>query len=98
MNERDNIFNEYMNEFVKLDVIEKRNIILEDTKELLALVSKLAMDAGKNNDILLNKEILDLDKPPVSESDYLEAIYIYIQAVREKIGEYAEFIVDNFYK
>lgn len=90
MEDKVKIFNEFIEEYKKLSIEEKRKEIISAQKELIALFSNLCESVGANNKLLLNKEILDLNKEPVSETDYLEALFVYINMLKEQIGDYFE--------
>lgn len=48
--------------------------------------------------LLVNKELLDLDKPTVTEDDYLEAYFVYLHMLTDTFGVFAEKISDDFFE
>lgn len=90
MEDKITAFNNFIEEYKKLPIEEKRNELVLIHKELIALFADLCETIGAKKDLLLNKEILDLNKEPVSEDDYLEALFVYINMLKEKISDYFE--------
>lgn len=88
MEELNQTFNEYMEEFKKLNLKEKRNEIINSIKDLIAIFDKLAEIDGIELHYLKNQEIKDLQKEEVSEDDFLEGELVYIEVAKNMIGEY----------
>ena len=83
-------FNEYINEFKQLDIDSKRDEFINSLKEFLAVISVLASNEGLETTFLKNNEILDLQKEYVSEDDFLEAAMVYLENIKNIIGEFLE--------
>lgn len=83
--QRNEKFDKYVELFKQLPLEEKRKIVLKESKELLAFFSELN---DSKNEILINREILDAEKENVSEDDYVEALFVYINSLKELIGDY----------
>ena len=68
------MFEEKLNNFVesykKLSLVDKKIALEKEIKETLALLEKLHQNLGKENTILLNKEILDVKGLPEVQSSY----------------------------
>lgn len=90
MEELNNLFNEYINEFKKLDTMEKRNEVINSIKELIVVFEQLATKDNINLHYLKNNEITDLKKKDVSEDDFLEAEIVYLEVAKNLIGEYLD--------
>lgn len=50
----------------------------------------VATNEGVDTNFLKNKEILDLQKEFVSEDDFIEASLVYLENVKNIIGEFLE--------
>ena len=83
-------FNNYINEFKKLDTNLKLKQIVNSLRELVAFIDLLALEKNIKLDYLKSKEISDLNKPDVSQDDYLEAILVYIEVTKELLAQYLE--------
>lgn len=88
MNELNESFNNYINEYKKLPTNEKRNELIDSIKEIIVTFEYLAKEENIDIHYLKNKEILDLNKDTVSEDDFLEAAIVYVEVAKNIIGEY----------
>ena len=86
MNNLNETFNEYINEFKKLTTMEKLEELSISVKELLSFIDILAQNSGKELSYLTSKEIKDLYKENVSEDDYIEAILVYIENIKNNLA------------
>lgn len=89
MEELDNLFQEYMNEFKKLNIIQKRSEVLNSIKELIAAIEKFAEVDRVSLEYLKSGEILDISKSD-TEDDFLEAEIVYIENAKNLIGQYLD--------
>lgn len=81
-----NIFNEYVNAYKLLDIKDKRGEVVKKLKEMIVIFQQICEDSNIKYDLLTSREILDLEKEPVSEDDYLEAVFVYTNVLRELMG------------
>lgn len=93
MEELNKAFNEYMQEFKKLDTKDKRREVVTSIKELIVAFDKLAQADNIELHYLRSNEVTDLKKDNVSEDDFLEAELVYIEVAKNMIGEYLEYKV-----
>ncbi len=88
------MFEEKLNNFVeaykKLSLIDKKVALEKEIKETLALLEKLHQNLGKENTILLNKEVLDVKDGVSSEEDFVEAMFVYILMIQESLASYVD--------
>ena len=91
-------FENLVNSYKNLTIEAKRDEIVNVLKELLAVVDKINVDAEVKSEMLLNREILDLNNCVVSEDDYLEAVYVYAMSLQNSIGSFLEKFTDVFYE
>lgn len=77
-------FNEYVEAFKKLPLANKKKIVQNDFKELIALLKEI----DNNEFVLYNKEILDVEKENQTEDDFVEAIFVYLSSVKEMLADY----------
>ena len=81
-------FQEYMDFFKKQSLKEKQNIILEQLKLLSSYTNNMCKTLNIPNEILLNKEMLDLNNINYTEDDFAEAIITYISSIQESLNDY----------
>ena len=84
--EKQKIFTSFMTEFVKLNVNQKNNEIIEKQKVILAFLLKFASERGIQFEFLKSKEIVDIEGNNGTNEDYLEAMMVYSQNIEELIG------------
>ena len=84
--EKQKVFSSFMAEFVKLNIYQKNNEIIEKQKEILAFLLKFAAERGIQFEFLKNKEITDIYDNKGTNEDYLEAMMVYSQNIEELIG------------
>lgn len=84
--EKQKIFTAFMDEFVKLNVDQKNNEIIEKQKVILAFLLKFAAERGIQFEFLKSKEITDIENNKGTNEDYLEAMMVYSQNIEELIG------------
>ena len=79
------MINKVREEFNKLEVTNKREIVLEEMMELYLIIERIC----KNNNIDINKiskeEIL-VNKNNLGEREYLDYIFNYILYLKEDLG------------
>lgn len=80
------LFDKFMEEFVKLSSTHQYKEILEKEKRIIALLNFYAEKKGINVELLINKEMFDVNKEPTN-NDYREAIMVYSQNIEEILGQ-----------
>lgn len=88
MNEINNAFNNYMNEVKKLDTNGKRKELYDSLMNLGNSIVELAKMEDIDLHYLQNREIEDLYNENLSEDDYLEAMLVYFEMIKNMVGEY----------
>mgnify|MGYP006908847668 CR=1 FL=1 len=87
-------FNEYMENFKKLDIKEKQKIIIDELKYLSAFTNKMCDELGVNNEVIVHKELLDLNSENYSQDDYAEAIIVYINSIKNALCDFSDGLSD----
>lgn len=90
-------FNNYIECYKKMPLDLKKDLVIEESKKILAFLEKLKNDFNVQGKILFNKEILDV-KNSSSEEDFTEAMFVYIHSIEESLGEYIDMISKILYK
>lgn len=85
METKQDIFNLFMEEFVKLTPEQKSTEIIEKQKMIMSYLMKYTEENNIEYNVLKNKEINDIiDKEPSFE-DYLEAMMVYLENIEELV-------------
>ena len=84
------MFTEVIENYKKLSIADKRQEIVDELKLMVAIFEKLCEDNNIAYREIKSREILDLKKGEETASDYLEAIFVYIEYLKEVLGSYLE--------
>lgn len=87
-------FQEYMNFFKSQSLREKQKIIYEQLKLLTSFTNNLCETAGIENEIIINKELFDLENNNYTEDDFAEAIIVFINSIQNSICDFSSGIAD----
>lgn len=91
-------FNNLVELFKQLSKEEKKDALIKEFKMLVAVIEKLNKDIENNHEMLMNKELLDINKDNASDEDYLEAYYVYLNMINDGVLHFAEKISNDFYE
>ncbi len=86
MSQKQDVFNSFMDEFVKLDISQKNHEIIEKQKLIIAFLFKYATEHGIKYESIKSKEINDIMENKGTNEDYLEAMMVYTHNIEELIG------------
>lgn len=87
-------FNDYIEKFKKISVKKKKQITVKEMKKIVAFISLLQEKCNVPKKILFNKEILDTNNDDVSEEDFVEAMFVYANIIKEAFSEYVSYKED----
>lgn len=86
--------NEYMEFFKKQNLKEKQSIIYEQLQMLAGFTNDLCKEFEIPNEIIVNRELLDLKKNDYTEDDFAEAIIVLINSVQNSIVDFSNGLSD----
>ena len=89
-----NNFDEYISNFKQMSLKEKQEIVIEELKVLSSLSNKMCEEIGASNELLVNKELLDLNKKDYSEDDFAEASIVYIESIIDSLCPFSNALSD----
>ncbi len=81
-------FSKYMDGVKKLDTNGKRKELYDSLMNLGNSIVELARLEGIELHYLQSREIDDLFNKNLSEDDYLEAMLVYFEMIKNMVGEY----------
>lgn len=84
------MFEDLMASYKLLDNNDKRQKNIEELKLMIALLENLCRENNIQYRPIKSKEILDINNGNESESDYLEALFVYIEYLKEVLGSILE--------
>lgn len=78
----------YIETYKKLSISDKHQIIEDELKVLIAIFEEENKKKDSNSEMLFNMEIFDTKKDNYTEHDFAESVFVYINILKESIGEY----------
>ena len=81
-------FDAFVEEYKTKSLLEKQGIIINDLKEIIALVQDLCAHHNIEYDLLMNREILDINKENYTQDDFAEAVFVYLQMYKELLSSF----------
>ena len=88
LEERQECFNAFIDEYKENTLINKQKIVISELKELIALFQKICSTHNINHELLVNREIIDVNKDSYTQEDFAEAVYVYIQMYKEIMSDF----------
>lgn len=82
-------FNNYMTEFKKNSLEEKRKISLDQLKIIASLTNTMCNELGVKNDLIITKDVLEAEKN-ISEDDYVEAVVVYTSSIQNSLCDFID--------
>lgn len=89
-----NEFNKYMEEFKKNSLIDKRKICIEQLKLIMIMTNVMCKKYGIDNEVIFNREIIDVKEGNSSEDDFVEAVVAYISSIQNSLCEFNDKLED----
>ena len=87
-------FDAYIDSYVKLPLAEKKKLVEKQIEEIIIVLTELNKKKGNNTNVLFNREILDIKKETATESDFVEAMFVYFYSIKELLAS----VIDNIEK
>ena len=81
-------FDEYMEYYKKLPLKQKQTIAINQLKMIVNLTNKMCEELNINNEILINKELLNVNKENYTEDDYSEALIVLINSIQNSLCDF----------
>lgn len=80
------MFEDLIESYKLLPTNEKRKKLLDEIKIMIAISEQLGEEKGITHREINSKEILDVNDGQELEDDYLEALFVYIEYLKESMG------------
>lgn len=94
MTENKESFNEYMEFFKTQTLKEKQSIIVDQMKTLAGFTNSLCEEIGGKSEMLLNRELIDLNKTDYTEDDFAEALIVLVNSIQNSICDLSNTLAD----
>lgn len=89
------MFDHIMEKYKELSSTDKKNEIIKEVKEMIVVFDTLCSQYNVSYHKIKSAEVLDLKKTDVTEDDYYEALFVYINYLKEEVGSFVDYILDN---
>ena len=86
--EKINDFDAYMEAFKKLSLKEKQSIMFKQLKMLASFSNTLCNQIGIDNEMIINKEILDMERADYTEDDFVEAGIVLLNSIQNSVCDF----------
>ena len=81
-------FDEYMNYYKSLTLKEKQSIVVDQLKMLATLTNNMCEELNIKNEMIMNRELLDISKEEYTEDDFSEAIIVLINSIQNSLCDF----------
>ena len=85
---KEETFDEYMEYFKSLTLREKQGVVLDQLKLLASSSNMICKEIGSDNEVLSNKELLDMNKETYTEDDFAEAVVVLVSSIQNSICDF----------
>lgn len=89
--EKQQTFNEFMEEYKKLELSQKQDELLDKLKSIFVYLNAYAMQNNIEYTPIKSRELNDLDEEATVD-DYLEVMMVYSQNIEELLGLVIEYM------
>ncbi len=87
-------FSELIEYYKLLPLRNKRMEIINQIEQIISNYSKMCAKLGIIPNILLNKEMLNINREDLDEEEFLQALYAYLNAVGDISGQFINIMSD----
>lgn len=90
---KDENFDEMIEIYKSMNLENKREVLVNELKEFLVIMSKLNEINAADNSILYNKALYN-DLKNATEEEYLTTVYTYFNAIKESFSLVGDMIIE----
>lgn len=90
---KDENFDEMIEIYKSMNLENKREVLVNELKEFLVIMSKLNEINNADNSILYNKALYN-DLKNETEEEYLTTVYAYFNAIKESFSLVGDMIIE----
>lgn len=83
---KEKVFREYIDEFKKLSLKERKKLTIDKIKDILVVIDEFIELEDLNNELLLTADVNKID----SDDEFVNAIYVYMNTIQESLAIYLE--------
>lgn len=87
-------FNGLMEYFKELPTENKRNEVIDELEEIISNYSKICTKLGVMPNMMLNKEMLNINRKNLTEEEFLHALFAYVNTLQDISAQFINKICD----
>ena len=84
-----------MEYYKNLPIENKRSEIISGLEEIISNYSKICTKLGVVPDMMLNKEMLNINRKNITEEDFLHALFAYLNTLQDISAQFINKICDE---
>ena len=88
-------FDNYIEAYTKLSIDYKKKEIIEKLRNMISNYEYVSRSFGREHELLINRELIDLKKIPLTENDFLEGIFVYIHTLDDEISDLLDYLINE---
>lgn len=82
--------------YKKLPIENKRSEIVNELEEIISNYSKICTKFGVMPDMMLNKEMLNINRKNLTEEEFLNALFAYLNTLQDISAQFINKMCDAF--
>ena len=88
-------FDKYIEAYTKLSIDDKKKEVIEKLRNMISNYELINRKLGREHELLINRELIDLKEIPLTEKDFLEGIFVYIHTLDDEVSELLSYLLNN---
>ena len=86
-------FDKYIEAYTKLSIDDKKKEVIEKLRNMISNYELINRTLGREHELLINRELIDLKEIPLTEKDFLEGIFVYIHTLDDEVSDLLNFLI-----
>ncbi|MBR2840359.1 MAG: hypothetical protein IKF01_00645 [Bacilli bacterium] len=91
-------FDKYIDAYTKLSEVDKKKEIINKLRDLISNYALIGNKLNISHDLLINKELADLNNDPLNEKDFLEGVFVYIHTLEDEVSDIIKHLMSGAYE
>ncbi|MBR3198887.1 MAG: hypothetical protein IKG27_02600 [Bacilli bacterium] len=92
-NEIQKKFDDFIESYTSLSINDKRKEIVDKLKSMITNCMLINQKLGREHELLMNRELVDLKEEPLTESDFLEGVFVYIHTLDDTVNDLLNYVI-----
>ena len=88
-------FDRYIEAYTKLSESDKKSEIVSKLREMISNYGLINKKLGRECELLVNKELADLNNNPLDEKDFLEGVFVYIHTLEDEVSSLINYLLEG---